>query len=138
MEARKMQMSAPHAEHERVGRSQPDLETCRRQNRPTCDGRAHASAVSVRRISVGIDEETSFGVVMRLLGRNEENFKSITRESGAKVILNGRGSPHPQPSSLAQNSLTICIRAPSARNLEEAVALVEDLLNDIRKEYDEF
>jgi len=98
---------------------------------------AAAASVLVRRISVGIEEDTAFGVVRRLTGAEDANFKFITSSSGAKVFLNGRGSPHPQPRSFEQEPLTVCIRAKTNTNLEEAIALVEDLLSDIRLEYQE-
>jgi hypothetical protein len=99
---------------------------------------AAMSAVQIRRIVVGIEDSDAFGVVTKLIGNDQGNFKYVTEMSGAKVILNGRGSPHPQPRSLEQEPLTLCIRAKTERSLLEATELVEELLNDIRQEYKEF
>jgi hypothetical protein len=99
---------------------------------------AAVSSVSVHRIAVSIEDDVAFGVVNRLLGPSEKNFKYIASESGAKVLLNGKGSPHPQPASLQQEALTVCIRAKTRESLEEAITLVEDLLNDIQAEHREF
>lgn len=95
-------------------------------------------AVLVHRISVGIHEDPHFGVVHRLIGADEENFKYITSTTGAKVILNGQGSPHPQPRTFEQEVLTICIRAKSQESLQEAIALVEELLSEIHQEHHDF
>jgi len=92
---------------------------------------------SQSRIPVGIEQDAAFGVVERLLGASAENFKFITAETGAKVILNGRGSPHPQARSLEQEPLTICIRAKTCESHDEAASLVRDLLSGVRQEYRE-
>mmetsp|Transcript_94356 Transcript_94356/g.177598 ORF Transcript_94356/g.177598 Transcript_94356/m.177598 type:complete len:513 (-) Transcript_94356:291-1829(-) len=101
---------------------------------------AHAkgSGLLVRRVDVKIEDDADFRVVERLIGVDNENFKFITGETGAKLILNGRGSPHPQPQSFEQEPLTVCIRAKTSESFEKAVALVEDLLRDVSTDYQEF
>jgi len=99
---------------------------------------AATASVFVRRISVGIEEDAAFGVVKRLIGAEGDHFKFIARESGAKVVLNGWGSPHPQPRSFEQEPLTVCIRAKTTASLEKAITLIEDLLSDICQEHQEF
>lgn len=97
-----------------------------------------APSMLVHRISVGIDEDVGFGVVGRLVGVDDENFKYITYKSGTKLILNGQGSTHPQPRSFEEEPLTICVRAKTNENLQEAVSLVEDLIRDVCQEYRKF
>lgn len=96
-----------------------------------------ASVVLVHRVSVGIEEDGVFGVVRRLTGANDENFKYISSETGAKLVLNGRGSTHPQANSFNEEALTICIRAKTSGSLEKAVALVEELLTAVCQEHQE-
>lgn len=97
-----------------------------------------STSMLVHRISVGIEEDDVFRVVNRLLGAKGENFDYIASTSASKVILNGRGSPHPQPRSFDKETLTVCIRAKTNEHLQEAIVLVEDLLKDIRQEYQDF
>jgi len=96
-----------------------------------------APVVLVHRLSVGIEEDEVFGVVRRLTGPKDENFKYISGETGAKLVLNGRGSTHPQANSFNEEALTICIRAKTCGSLEKAVALVEELLHAICMEHQE-
>jgi hypothetical protein len=93
------------------------------------------ASVSVHHVSVGIEEDAEFGIIKRLLGNDGENFKKISISTGVKIVLNGTGSPHPQPQSLADEPLKVCIRAKPRDDLQGAVALVEVLLNDIRQDY---
>jgi hypothetical protein len=92
----------------------------------------------VNRIDVNIEDDASFGVVKRLTGPDNEYFRYIANESGAKILLNGKGSPHPQAQRSEQEPLTICIRAKTSKCLQEAVALAEELLHDVRLEYQKF
>jgi len=99
---------------------------------------AVAKAKLLHRISVEIDEDAAFGVVGRLTGAEKENFKYIESSSGAKLILNGKGSTDPQPNSSKLDPLSVCIRATSSESLDEATRLVEDLLKDVRKDHRKF
>jgi hypothetical protein len=94
------------------------------------------ASVSVHHVSVGIEEDVEFGVIKRLLGNNDENFKKISTSTGVKIVLNGKGSPHPQSQSLAKEPLTVCIRAKPRDDLQQAVEAVEALINDVRQEYE--
>lgn len=93
-----------------------------------------------RQTNVGIQQNVSFGVVERLTGPGNENFKFITRYSGgAHVYLHGRGSQ--DQSGLKQeplDTLAVCISGRTLEIVDEASAMVEDLLGDIRLEYCEF
>jgi len=95
-------------------------------------------SVFVRCVSVGIEEDAAFGVVKRLMGVDGENFEFIRCETGAKLVLNGRGSPHPQPQSWEHEALRICIRAKTRDSLEGARKYVEDLVGNILQEYRTF
>jgi len=97
-----------------------------------------AASKLVHRISVGIEEDAAFGVVNRLIGAVNANFAYIASSSGAKVLLNGRGSPHPQPKSCEEETLTVCIRASSQESLEDAISSVEDLLEEVRRQHRKF
>jgi hypothetical protein len=92
----------------------------------------------VHHVGVEIEDDASFGLVERLLGLEDINFRFIADETGAKLILNGKGSPHPQARRFEQEPLTICIRAKTSESLEKAVEYVEDLLHDVRVEYQQF
>jgi len=102
------------------------------------DGIVAVASVVVHRIHVGIEDDAHFCAVHRLLGYNGENLKRIASSTGVKLVLSGRGSPHPQPQSLAKESLSVCIRAKPHEDIQEAVRLVERLIEDICQEYHRF
>lgn len=89
----------------------------------------------VHEIDVGIEEDVHFGICKRLLGNNGENFKNISSSTGVKLLLQGKGSPQPQPQSLKNERLRVCIRAKPNDDLRGATESVEALINDLRKEY---
>lgn len=85
-------------------------------------------------VGVGVDEDVNFGVVRRLTGPRDENFKYINLDSGGATLhLRGRGV-----SAGAVEPLTLCISAASRRSLERAVTLARDLISDIRQEQRDF
>jgi len=115
----------------------PEVDELKVENQHATSAATMASVVLVHRVSVGIEEDGVFGVVRRLTGANDENFKYISGETGAKLVLNGRGSTHPQANSFKEEALTICIRAKTSGSLEKAAALVEELLHAVCMEHQE-
>jgi len=97
-----------------------------------------SSPVSVHAVDVGIEEDTEFGVVKRLLGSNGEHFKWIASTTGVKLLLHGCGSPHPQPQSRQHEPLQVCIRASERENLKHGITLVEELINHVHQEHLDF
>jgi hypothetical protein len=90
------------------------------------------------RISVGIDEDTTFKVVRRLTGptiaTKPDNFAYISNYSGgSQIFLSGRGSGF-----MPWDELFVCISSPCMTEFENAILLVEELLTDIHAEHDEF
>merc|ERR1719367_1462069 len=97
-------------------------------------------ATLVHRVSIGIEEDASFGVIQRLHGDGDENFKYIAEYlGGTQIYLNGHRCPaHPGLEQESLEPLAVYISAATNENLEEALTMVEDLLADIRMEYTEF
>jgi len=94
---------------------------------------SRAAPYLVHRVHVGVEEDEGFGVVRRLAGRRNENLQYIAKYSGgAKIYLCGRGT------SQTREPLSVCIRAKTPAELEVAIALVGDLVSDIREEYQQF
>merc|ERR1712050_332934 len=96
--------------------------------------RPHASVftktpVFMHRIEVGINEDVAFGVTAHLA----KGFQEIEDFAGVKIVLRGRGSPHPQPKCEELNPLAIVIRTKpnGCGDLDTAVILAEDLLRDV-------
>jgi len=94
--------------------------------------------VSMRVVDVGIEEDGAFAVVRQLLGTDGEHFKWIASSAGVKVILHGRGSPHPQPQSRQRGPLQVCIRSSNKENLKSGIAMVEELIDHVHQNYHEF
>jgi len=87
--------------------------------------------------TIGIEEDSKFRVVRRVIGNGGENMKRIAEETGAKLRLRGRGSkflegPEQQEST---DDLMLCISGQTEAGFDHAKKLVAELLLDI---YDSF
>lgn len=88
---------------------------------------------------VGIEDDSNFFAVRRLLGPTGENLQHIIEESqGAKVWICGKGSGRKRRSDQDSGPLLICINATSKPSLQKASALVQDLLQTTHEEYKRF
>jgi hypothetical protein len=90
------------------------------------------------RFDVGIEEDSDFRVVRRLLGSEAENMKSIVKKSGgSKIRIHGKGASK-DCSNASDDSLHIVVGATSTGRLERAAALVTDLLSRVHAEYEAY
>jgi len=95
----------------------------------------------VKKHEVGIKDDEAFHVVRRLLGPGGENLKHITAESnGAKVWICGDGSRRTEGARDRDplGPLAICASATSHASLDEASALIQDLLKATREDHARF
>jgi len=90
--------------------------------------------------TVGIEDDSKFRVVKRIIGNGGENMKRIAELSGAKLRLRGRGSkflegPEQQEST---DGLMLCLSSQDKIGYEHAKDLVSELLKNIYHNYDVF
>jgi len=90
--------------------------------------------------TVGIEDDSKFRVVKRIIGNGGENMKRIAELSGAKLRLRGRGSkflegPEQQEST---DGLMLCLSSQDKAGYEHAKELVTELLKNIYHSYDVF
>jgi len=90
--------------------------------------------------TVGIEDDSKFRVVKRIIGNGGENMKRIAELSGAKLRLRGRGSkflegPEQQEST---DGLMLCLSSQEKAGYEHAKELVTELLKNIYHSYDVF
>jgi len=91
---------------------------------------------------VGIEEESKFRVVRRIIGTAGSNVKYIAEQAGpdTKLRLRGRGSkffegPEKQE---APEPLMLCVSVPNRAAYETATRLVRETLERVYDEYDNF
>jgi|ERR1712216_173221 len=85
---------------------------------------------------VGIEEDTAFQVVKRLLGKSGKNMKRIETESGgAWVRISGRRNLKQDKS---EGPLEMQVSATTQTSFDAAVALVMALLTRVHADYREF
>lgn len=106
-----------------------------------------ASSKFERRLDVGVEEDSQFRVVRRLLGPGGENMQHITREANrahpgadVRVSIRGRGV-HRSPGCRKNDSeepLALVLTASSEEALAFAASMAEDLIADARKAYGAF
>lgn len=97
------------------------------------DAELTTPAAMMCRISVGIEEDALFKVAQRVAGAKNDNLRYIAQYSGsAQAYLCGRGS-----SFMPWETLAVCISSHTIEDLDKAITLVADLLEDIHTEYRE-
>jgi len=91
---------------------------------------------------IGIEEDTKFRVVRRIIGTAGANVKSIAEQAGpdTKLRLRGRGSkffegPEKQE---APEPLMMCVSVPNRAAYEVVTRLVREQLEQVYEEYDAF
>lgn len=89
---------------------------------------------------LGIEEDSKFRVVRRLIGSGGENMKNINRETGAKLRLRGRGSKflEGEEQEEAPCELMLCISAQERAGYEAAKATASELIEGIHRSYRAF
>lgn len=122
------------------GAATHDQEPCRCNESVNALGARPNRAVYSKRHDIGIEDDDAFLVVRRLLGPYGENLKHISEASqGAKVWICGQDSHRTRGADVREvGPLKICIRATSQSSLREASALVQDLLQSTREDYNRF
>lgn len=90
--------------------------------------------------TIGIEEESEFKVVRKLLGSHGSHVKSIAEESGAKLRLRGRGSGFLEgPNQVeASDPLMLCISVENWWGYEKAKHLVWEHIENVYKQYRSF
>jgi hypothetical protein len=89
---------------------------------------------------VGIEEDSKFRVVRRIIGGGGENMKQIAELSGAKLRLRGRGSKFfegPEQKE-SDDDLMLCISAQDGDGFEKAKKAASELIEDIYHSYRSF
>jgi len=85
-----------------------------------------------QRIEVGIDDDSEFHVVRRLIGPKGKHMQDIVSACrGAKVWICGRGSRSWEDS---EGPLVICVGASTAPSFDSAVGQVQELLTKVHEE----
>jgi hypothetical protein len=112
-------------------------------NQPQRENRGQNQRAAGKRqcqFDIGIEEDSKFGVVRRLLGSRGANVKAINEATGAKLRLRGRGSkflegPEQRES---EDPLMLCVSIPDPAKYDEVIRLISELLEDIYSEYRSF
>ncbi|KAI3987983.1 hypothetical protein MKX01_017911 [Papaver californicum] len=88
------------------------------------------------RVFLGFDTEPSLNIAARIRGPNDQYINHIMNETGANVLLRGRGSgilENPQ-SQESQQPLHLYLSSINPKSLEDAKLLAENLLDTISVE----
>lgn len=89
-----------------------------------------------RKIEVGIEDDSDFRVVQRLIGPRGKYVQDITEKCrGSKVWIIGKGSRSWEDSV---GPLVVCVGATTGNEFENAVGLINELLERVRKEHRRF
>jgi hypothetical protein len=91
-------------------------------------------------LTVGIEEDSKFRVVRRLIGSGGENMKNINQKSDAKLRLRGRGSKFLEGDDQQESTddLMLCISSQDKAGFETAKAMASELIEGIHHSYRAF
>mmetsp|Transcript_55450 Transcript_55450/g.159454 ORF Transcript_55450/g.159454 Transcript_55450/m.159454 type:complete len:449 (-) Transcript_55450:136-1482(-) len=86
---------------------------------------------------IGIEEDAKFKVTCRILGSHGKHMKEIAQATGAKLRLRGQGSGFLEGDERLESTdeLMLCLSAQDWESYQEAVRLVNELLNGIYEQY---
>jgi len=89
---------------------------------------------------LGIEDDSKFRVVRRVIGAGGANMKNISGESGAKLRLRGRGSGflEGRDQKESDDDLMLCVSSLDAIGFETAKSAVSELIEDIYQHYRTF
>jgi len=89
---------------------------------------------------IGIEEDTKFRVVRRLLGSHGAHVKAIAEKTGAKLRLRGRGSKFLEGYEQQESNdpLMLCVSVPDPAAYAETVGLIRAHLEAIYKDYSDY
>ncbi|KAK9271673.1 hypothetical protein L1049_002036 [Liquidambar formosana] len=86
-------------------------------------------------VFLGFETEPSLNIAARIRGPNDQYINHIMNETGATVVLRGRGSGNfESPHSEGQQPLHLFLSSNSPKGLEDARLLAENLLETISVE----
>merc|ERR1719183_823785 len=92
------------------------------------------------RFMIGIPNDKEFQVVRQIIGAKGAHMKRIVKQSDAKLRLRGVGSGYLEGASHKESSepLQLCVSCTSADGYHMAVRLVEELLERVYADYQQF
>uniref|UniRef100_A0A166D4I1 Protein RIK n=1 Tax=Daucus carota subsp. sativus TaxID=79200 RepID=A0A166D4I1_DAUCS len=84
------------------------------------------------RVYLGFEPDPSLNIVARIRGPNDQYVNHIVNETGATVLLRGRGSGNPESvQGEGQQPLHLLLSCSNSKGLEHAKLLAENLLDTI-------
>ncbi|KAG2301427.1 hypothetical protein Bca52824_030078 [Brassica carinata] len=88
-------------------------------------------------VYLGFEADPSSNVAARIRGPNDQYINHIMNETGATVVLRGRGSGslENQPGEEAQQPLHLLLSSSNPRSIEDAKRLAENLMDTISVEF---
>lgn len=92
------------------------------------------------KIPVDLEPINGFNLRAQVVGRGGDNVKYIQQETGCKVQIKGRGSGFVEPQSGQESDepMYLHIAGPRPEGVEKAKALCEELLENVKNDYQAF
>ncbi|KAK3321155.1 hypothetical protein B0T19DRAFT_444934 [Cercophora scortea] len=92
------------------------------------------------RITINLESVPGFNLRAQVVGHGGAYVKHIQQETGCRVQIKGRGSGYIEASTgrESDDDMYLHVAGPDANMVEKAKELCEDLLNNVREQYEEF
>ncbi|KAK1754303.1 KH domain-containing protein [Echria macrotheca] len=92
------------------------------------------------RITIGLESVPGFNLRAQVVGHGGAYVKHIQQETQCRVQIKGRGSGYIEASTglESEDDMFLHVTGPDAKMVEKAKELCEDLLANVREQYEEF
>ncbi|QPG94587.1 hypothetical protein C2857_006441 [Epichloe festucae Fl1] len=92
------------------------------------------------RISVDLEPIQGFNLRAQIVGHGGSYVKHIQQETGCRVQIKGRGSGYLEGATNRESDedMYLHVAGPDATNVEKAKELCEDLIANVKEQYEEF
>ncbi|KAI1649600.1 KH domain protein [Daldinia loculata] len=92
------------------------------------------------KIPIGLEEIRGFNLRAQIVGHGGSYVKHIQQETGCRVQIKGRGSGYLEASTNRESDddMYLHVAGPDPKMVEKAKELCEDLITNVKEQYEEF
>ncbi|OTB05413.1 hypothetical protein M426DRAFT_57028 [Hypoxylon sp. CI-4A] len=92
------------------------------------------------KIPIGLEEIRGFNLRAQIVGHGGSYVKHIQQETGCRVQIKGRGSGYLEASTNRESDddMYLHVTGPDPKQVEKAKELCEDLITNVKEQYEEF
>ncbi|KAI1101900.1 hypothetical protein F4804DRAFT_343622 [Jackrogersella minutella] len=92
------------------------------------------------KITIGLEEIRGFNLRAQIVGHGGSYVKHVQQETGCRVQIKGRGSGYLEASTNheSEDDMYLHVAGPDPKMVDKARELCEDLISNVKEQYEEF